>query len=213
MELEYTDELDFYYDEFWQNVQVGTSFEDGLDRYRQREKFTKRYAWAIPTVAALECIAKYGPLVEIGAGTGYWAYELRKRGVTIEAYDMFPPDGSEWTTEEEENYEGTQKNWYHRGHTCWTEVLQGTPEILKTYDPSWNLFLCWPPYNTDMAAYALGYHRGDFICYVGEDVGGCNGDRLFWRLLHKLYDEVEREYIPQWPGIHDYVTIYHKKGR
>lgn len=220
MELEYTEQLDLEYDNLFEawRVRDKRSVDGIMERIIQREYYTKKYAWAIPTVEALECIGKYGPLVEIGAGTGYWAYELRKRGVTIEAYDQYPPDGTEWTDEELEAYQQKDgkhpgKSWYHRGADSWTEVRQGTPEILKTYSREWNLFLCWPPYATDMAAYALGYHRGDFICYVGEDDGGCNGDHLFWKLLHKLYDQVEYENIPQWPGIHDYVAIYHRKGR
>jgi hypothetical protein len=223
MGTEYAEKLDFEHDNLWDTLVV-KEYEGGsrarydsiIDRLHKREEFTKRYAWAIPTRSALDVIAKYGPLVEMGAGTGYWAYELLKRGVTIEPYDKYPPDGGDWSEAEIEEYYGGKhpnKNWYHRGETPWTTVLQGTPDILKSYDPQWNLFLCWPPYDDEMAAYALGYHRGEFICYVGESEGGCNGDRLFWRLINRLYDEVETETIPQWPGIHDYVAIYKRKGR
>jgi hypothetical protein len=220
VELEYTGELDFHYDDLWDSLIVKS--EDELfpyeSNYRKREAFTKKYAWAIPTVAALECLAKYGPLVEVGAGTGYWAYELRKLGVTIDAYDQYPPDGSEWTEEELDAYAKDEakhpdKSWYHRGMNAWTEVLQGTPETLKTYDATWNLFLCWPPYSTKMAVNTLLCHRGEFVCYVGEGMWGCNGTDEFFRLLERRYDEVEHESIPQWPGIHDHVTIYKRKGR
>lgn len=214
MELEYTSEI----------KRLLPDVDDyGLDYHTRnrdrRDEFTKKYSWAIPTVEALEVIGKYGPLVEVGAGTGYWAYELRKRGVTIDAYDKYPANGIDWTEEEMEAYgyrhnpRHPNKNWYHRGAESWTEVLQGTPDILKTYSREWNLFLCWPPYKDDMAMYALGYHRGDYICYVGEDHYGCNGDKWFWRLLQRMYEEVETVCIPQWPGIHDYVNIYKRKGR
>jgi len=221
MGTEYAQSLDFEYDELWKRVVVkesrfGNRYDSLMDRMHKRDEFTKKYAWAIPTEEALEVIEKYGPLVEMGAGTGYWAYELRKRGVTIEAYDQYPPNGKDWTEAEIEQYykdhQHPDKNWYHRGAPSWTEVLRGTPNVLKTYDPEWNLFLCWPPYDTDMAAYSLGYHRGEFICYVGERDGGCNGDRMFWRLIDRLYHEVETIDIPNWPGIHDYVTIYQRKN-
>jgi len=48
-------------------------------------------AYAIPSTEALEALAGLGmPLVECGAGTGYWASLLRARGVEITAYDIAP---------------------------------------------------------------------------------------------------------------------------
>lgn len=48
------------------------------------------YAYATPTRAALDALAALGPLVEVGAGTGYWAAALRSRGVEVHAYDVAP---------------------------------------------------------------------------------------------------------------------------
>jgi hypothetical protein len=221
MEVEYTAGLPTYYDSEYQRTQIGydwrTEVSSSFRSWEMRESLVKKYSWAIPTEEALEMLARFRPIVEIGAGTGYWAYELRKRGVTIEAYDQYPPDGSDLTNEERELYgteyeEKVRKNWYHRGHTSWTEVQQGTPEVLKTFGPEWNLFLCWPPMS-DMAMYSLGYHRGKYIIYVGESSGGCNADRKFFRLLNRFYDIVDEVNIPQWPGIHDYMTVYRHKTR
>ena len=38
-------------------------------------------AFAVPSNAALAMVARYGPIVEMGCGTGYWASLLRERGV------------------------------------------------------------------------------------------------------------------------------------
>jgi len=195
------------------------NYDSIVDNWKLRGELVRKYAWAIPNQEALATLAKFQPLVEIGAGTGYWAYELRKRGVKIDAYDQFPANGDDWTEEEEslaskasdEADKVIGKNWYHKGYPSWTEVLPGTPDILKTYSPEWNLFLCWPPM-TDMAAYALGYHRGEYIVYVGEDSGGCSANSMFWRLLRRLYDHVESVAIPQWWGLHDGLDVYKKKG-
>ena len=40
---------------------------------------------------ALLALAARAPLLEIGAGTGYWAHRLRGMGVDILAYDLEPP--------------------------------------------------------------------------------------------------------------------------
>jgi hypothetical protein len=208
-----------HYDELWHTMQVGdvasarSRVDYTVQMIMRREEMVKKYSWALPTEEALETLRTLQPIVEIGAGTGYWAYELRKRNVEIHAYDKHPPTGEDFTEEEQaELAKGSdeKKNWYHRGYPAWTEVLQGTPDVLKTYDKTWNLFLCWPPMD-DMAAYALGYHRGNYIAYVGESDGGCNANRLFFKLLHRFY-LVETEIdIPQWPGLHDYMTIYRRK--
>lgn len=41
---------------------------------------------AVPTSAALKTLSKLGPLVEMGAGSGYWAAMLRERKVDVLAY-------------------------------------------------------------------------------------------------------------------------------
>lgn len=49
---------------------------------------TKRYSWAIPNDFAIQTIKKLNrPILEIGAGTGYWAKLLADQGVDILAFD------------------------------------------------------------------------------------------------------------------------------
>ena len=48
-------------------------------------------AYAVPSDAGLAALANLGlPLIECGAGTGYWASLLRRRGVTVAAFDIAP---------------------------------------------------------------------------------------------------------------------------
>ena len=52
----------------------------------------REYAYAVPGAEALNALAGLNrPVVEAGAGTGYWADALRKRGVAVAAYDVRPP--------------------------------------------------------------------------------------------------------------------------
>lgn len=63
-----------------------------IDRYMlARDRLVARYSWAIPNAAALRALAAAAPLIEIGAGNGYWAYLLRQLGVDILAFDANPP--------------------------------------------------------------------------------------------------------------------------
>src|SRR5690606_9223710 len=117
----------------------------GRPRYG-RESRVYRYAWAVPDDAALRIMAKHAPIVEIGAGTGYWAALLRARGVDIVAYDKDPPDGGEGHP-------------FHAARRAWTDVAVGGPEKAAEH-PDRTLFLCWPPYDDPLAADCLrGYRR------------------------------------------------------
>ncbi|TMW68391.1 hypothetical protein Poli38472_005859 [Pythium oligandrum] len=51
-----------------------------------------KYAWAIPDERALRIIKHFGPIVEMGAGTGYWGRLLQLRGVDIICYDLHVAD-------------------------------------------------------------------------------------------------------------------------
>ena len=53
------------------------------------EPLCKKYAWAIPDERALHILARFSPLIELGAGRGYWARLLRDRGVDIIAFDKY----------------------------------------------------------------------------------------------------------------------------
>ena len=53
------------------------------------------FSWAIPSDEALDTIARYAPIVEVGAGTGYWAKLLEDRGVDIAASDRLA-EGGHW---------------------------------------------------------------------------------------------------------------------
>ena len=65
-----------------------------------RTDLIARYGFAVPSNEALNRIAHCSPagVIEIGAGTGYWAHALHARGVNVEAFDIEPPPSphSQW---------------------------------------------------------------------------------------------------------------------
>ena len=189
--------------------------------HRERDTLVRRYAWAIPNARALRVIARYAApagLVEVGAGTGYWASELERLGVDVLAYDMRPPQ------------QRNHSNGYFRrdtdartgypladgrrviGTTFTTVLRGGTPQAGKHADRA--LLLCWPPYRTKMAATALKHYLkagGQTVIYVGEGNGGCTGDDRFHDLLAQQFEEVETISIPRWNGMFDELFIYRRK--
>jgi hypothetical protein len=77
--------------------------------------------------------------------------------------------------------------------------------------PDRTLMLCWPPYDTPMAAMALRRFKGDTVVYIGEGGGGATGDGDFHEMLER-WEEVELVALPQWPGIRDYLYVYSRKA-
>ena len=57
--------------------------------YTIRSEAIQKYAFAIPNTEAIERIAQHGPVVEMFAGSGYWASFLKQAGADIIAYDNF----------------------------------------------------------------------------------------------------------------------------
>lgn len=162
----------------------------------KRHAFRKEYSFAIPSKKAIEAIGKLSPLIEIGAGTGYWAKLLQDVGADIKAFDIHPPD--------------TGGHHEHFAPRTYARVLAGGPTQILEH-PNRTLFLCWPPLSNPMAAACLDLYLGYHLVYIGEGSGGCTGDDHFHELLDANWDEVQQVWIPQWPGIHDYCTIYRRR--
>jgi hypothetical protein len=170
----------------------------------------KKFAWAIPDEKALTAIADHSPrgVVEIGAGGGYWTKMLRERGVDVIAYDP-APHLSDW----------------HEG--AWTEVLLGDYTAVIGHSDR-TLLTVWPEYEAAWSHQMIELFEGEKVVYVGEGWGGCTGDDRFHQLLGGVgctcwggeectcdlsaarFKEISTVGIPQWAGIHDYLSVYQR---
>lgn len=180
--------------------------------YPERKSLCGEYSWSIPDPDTLEFVARYlSPLAaEIGAGTGYWAWQLSQLGVDIIAYDLYPP-------------QHTGQNHYHSPRTEDERELQGiTREVffdvrganhlIAREHPDRTLFLCWPPYSSNMANLALRAYKGKRLVYIGESEGGCTADDAFFKRLGRDWEEIDSHKPVQWWGIHDWVYVYERKS-
>jgi hypothetical protein len=163
-----------------------------LNNQRNRIMFSKYFSFAIPNEDALETISKYSPIVEIGAGNGYWARLLQERGCSTLPFDAF-----------------TKNNPYGQIKP-WTTVYQGTEDVLTKFTRKVNLLLCWPPYDEPMATNCLKHFRGEYVLYIGEGWYGCTADNAFHTELNN-WDQVDEVSIPRWAGMHDWLTVYRRR--
>ncbi len=155
-------------------------------------KLAQRYAYVYPSDSSLATLAKLGPLVEMGAGTGYWAHRLRAIGVDVVAFDQAPPDGE-------------RTNRYHSRTQTWAHVEQGDETVLSGYADR-ALFLCWPPLFSSLGE-CLTHYCGDTVAYIGD--GGYRTARLDH--LHGAFMRVASapvRALDPYPGVQPLLTIW-----
>jgi hypothetical protein len=139
------------------------------------------YAYAIPSPETLAWVTQCcdgSPVVELGAGRGYWAALLSAAGVEVEAYDSEPPDRAGNVSFQTEA--GQVDVWHP------IRSLDDLPP--ESADRSGHvLFLCWPPgWGNHMASEALSRFEqagGNRLVFIGEPKGGKTGDDAFFARL------------------------------
>lgn len=164
------------------------------------------FAHAIPNEDSIDVIRKHTPIVEMFAGSGYWASVLISEGCDIEAFDDFS------FFREKVRYSNKE---YCRcpNSFFWTKIEEGTPSVLsnKKYD-KYTLMLCWPPDDGDGkdAADCLKYYGGKTLIYIGQEEGGCTAGKKFFEMIDKEWDLDEELALPSWPKYESSLFLYNK---
>jgi hypothetical protein len=154
----------------------------------------RAYSEAIPNLEALRLLATLSPLVEIGAGTGYWARLLQDLGTDVVAYDLVTPEINDWTAK----------------LPAWTEVRTGDACFAVRQHPDRTPFACWPPRPS-------GYMKDVLRVYKGTTLALITDGRFMTDQPDPLYDALERYWIlhqrvelPHWPGRRDSLMIWRR---
>jgi hypothetical protein len=166
----------------------------------RRRELVQLCAWAIPTAEALDALARYSPLLDSGAGMGYWVALLQAAGVDVVAYDLAPPGAD------------ASNDYHHRRRRAWTEVQRASGVDAVRRHPDRTLVLGWPPYDDDASSYEpLRAYRGDVVIHIGE-LDGASGSVRFHRELALNWTVVEEVDLPHWPGLDDRVLVYRRNA-
>lgn len=163
-----------------------------------RRHLATRYAWSIisPGDVAwmVETLDGRG-VVEVGAGTGYWAWQLEQAGVDVAAYDPHPP---------------AEGNVYCKAGPYTTVLPDGASAAGR--HPERALLMVWPPYGGGHARHALSVYGGDLLLYAGEGWGGATADDGFYELLDAEWAQVSvaPRHVTWW-GIRCELAAYRRK--
>ena len=217
----------------WRNRGKVPSLLVGSARQLIAEPLQHVIGFAVPSDDALEILSGHGPLIEVGAGTGYWSAMLRHRRVDVVTYDSHPPSS-----------ELTNGFFYD---VAFTEVLKGDGATLFAERPELArraLLLVWPnnPDQVDNpeldADGAKGVEHvvwdadcletyiaagGKKVVYVGERESeikviagappdsGITGSRRFQAMLRKHFKLEQQVAIPRWPTAADDLTVWRRR--
>eukprot|EP00730_Choanoeca_flexa_P013762 TRINITY_DN5678_c0_g1_i2.p1 TRINITY_DN5678_c0_g1~~TRINITY_DN5678_c0_g1_i2.p1 ORF type:complete len:573 (+),score=92.69 TRINITY_DN5678_c0_g1_i2:126-1721(+) len=159
------------------------------------------YAYAVPNDAAMQAMLEHcGKIIEIGAGTGYWAAYMQASGISTEAFDVRPPS------------EGGDNagNEYHGRTETFVKVDRGGVSAVNNTDAK-TLFLCYPPPDTTMAADCLERFKGDMVAYVGE-WQGATANEAFEKAILTDFELVQRVELPSFPNQSPFLFIFRRRS-
>lgn len=167
--------------------------EQWHDGYMARTNFVQEVSFAVPCAEAISLIASYGPVLEGGAGTGFWASLLSNFGCDVLACDF--PAGQQY---------GQPIGRYH-------PIVPIAAEEAVQLHSDRNLLLVWPSKGEEWATDAVrNLLPGRFLFLVSESKGRAVAANSLFDLLEEDFECLTAIEIPRWPGIHDFLSVHRK---
>jgi len=139
---------------------------------------------------ALDALVGLGPLVEIGAGRGYWARLVSDLGGDIRAFDTCTPARNSWV----------------RSEIPWHPIEPGSWEVALEF-PRRAIFVCWPPRPNGFLPALLDGAPQRTLALVTDGPSSFGTDPLYER-LHRGWVAEREVKIPTWPARYDRLTIW-----
>jgi len=162
-----------------------------------RERVVTTYGFAVLTREVVSRLTAYAPFVEVGAGTGYWSYELQRAGCVSVASDVYVSGKSV------PNF-----RYPYRRRLCFGDVCAlSAPDAVRMH-PDKTLLMVWPETGEEWSYEALAAYQGETLIYVGAIKRGRPTDDRFHDEIEQSWILKERIKIPRFPGEHDALFAY-----
>jgi hypothetical protein len=182
--------------------------------HMERDLFIDEFSFAVPTREALDCLAQYSPLLEIGAGSGAWAKLLAMRGADIIATDPALESYRTFVAKEDES------NVFRRWERLYHPILplQGKTAVRRW--PKRNVFCCWPSLGDAwLRQAARAMLPGRVLLVVREEA---TADERTWDYVEYAFKPIaigaggdgwvdNSIELPNWHFLHDHLEVWQKK--
>lgn len=157
-----------------------------------RNAYVRHWGFSVPCREAVAALGGFGPILEIGAGTGCWTAMMRAAG-----HDMIATDLAA----------GLTPYGFSVSRHAVVEQL-GAQEAVRKY-PDHDLFCSWPSENEPWAADSVGELRaGRKLALILDDRGTITGDETLRAVLADRYRALDVIEIPRFPGLHDRMRLF-----
>lgn len=171
--------------------------QQGL-RLVKRRLLSRTYGWGMPLDSSLCWLRdrlQGTPVIEVGAGAGYWSSLLKARSVDVIATDL----------------QQIKSNGFTIG-SGFTHVRQQDAVQAASENSDRALMLVWPPPASSMADSSLEAYEGDLLVYVGDPLGGMCADPGFFSQLSRNWrlTSVCPLHL-RWLGYQDEIQIYQRR--
>ena len=150
------------------------------------------FGFSLPCAEVLDTLAKHAPILEVGAGTGYWTALMRHRGIEVIGTD---PD--------------LQHHWKDGvGRYDPHQARLEAKTAVRRY-PDRTVFCSWPSLNQTWFRQALkAMRRGQCVIVIEEDA--CADDRT-WNYRDAHFESEEHITVPAWYGCNDRCGVWRKR--
>lgn len=174
----------------------------------------------MPTDEAIETIAEYGPVLEVGAGSGYWSYVLSEAGVDVIATDLSPPDVVvddlpagyyDAVGTDEFQFISVERSESESYQRMWDTVHIADHSCVQSYS-SHSILFChpegfeWTEEVLDMC------HFGQELVLVAEWYPGADATPMFFKRLAENWELVETFPVYDWASMHVGGYVLRKVG-
>lgn len=164
----------------------------------KRDEAINAHGWGHPTSEALQEIASHSPIIEVCAGSGKLAADLRTAGADVIA------------TDSKDTADGYGYAWHELESS--RAVIQMDAVIAAKAHADRTLLMVWPPYNKAIAVQALTAYQGNCLLYVGEARGGYTASNDFFDALDAGWVLEKALPVKQFRGIKDMLWVLSRKA-
>ena len=168
-----------------------------LEIERYRTAFIKQFSFAVPCREVLDALQSLEPILEVGAGTGFWTHLMNQRGI-----DAWSTDVPQMHNEHEQAIGAFGLN----------EEMDAERAV-RTY-PSMNVFISWPVYWSDWPERAISAMESDqYLACIDDGRRGQTGSERFYDILDRDFEKLNVLTFgqPSWPRQYDAFHVWRKK--
>lgn len=153
----------------------------GVDPSEIYQSVVARFTFAPPSEQLLDEVARHAPILDVGAGNGYWSWRLQERGVDVVAVEPRPD-----------------------AHRPVIETLRTTGQEIAPHHPDRALLMVWPTGprgDSSWAGQTVAAYTGSTVLYLGDPAFSYTADQtLPLALTLGGFRETNRIVVDSWPG-------------